>query len=222
MFLVASNELSSGACGGSIKEQFWKGIVMKLTLTNLFFFILVGTLSCPMVARAQEAKDPFAPPTRAWEQAAIHRNSVPTDFETLILASTDAEKEIAQKVIRIYEIFEEGPTNENLAPYISDEYIQHSVFLPNGRAPLAELFGFSAEQYPVAIDVHRIIVSGNYAFAHVNFRNLENDDPRDLGIAAVDMYRFDEETGLLEEHWDVLQNVPSHSPNPNGMFLLAE
>lgn len=167
-------------------------------------------------------EDPFAPPTRAWEQGSIYRNSIPQDFETLILADTDEEKEIARKVIKIYEIFAEGPTNENLAPYISDEYIQHSIFLPNGRAPLAELFGYSAEVNDPKIDIHRIIVQGNYAFAHVNFRGLDFDDPRDLGIAAVDMYRFDEETGLLEEHWDVLQNVPSHSPNPNGMFLLAE
>ncbi|MEM8870104.1 MAG: hypothetical protein AAGB10_16260 [Pseudomonadota bacterium] len=177
------------------------------------------TLTPPVVA---QENDPFAPPTRAWEQGAIYKNTVPTDFETHILAETEAELEIAQRVLDIYEIFVEGPTNENLAPYISDEYIQHSIFLPNGRAPLAELFGGSVEEREISIDIHRIIVSGNYAFAHVNFRNLDHDDPRDLGIAAVDMYRFDEETGLLEEHWDVLQNVPSHSPNPNTMFLLAE
>ncbi|MEL7487127.1 MAG: hypothetical protein AAGJ87_07930 [Pseudomonadota bacterium] len=195
---------------------------MRKRLRSIIPAALLWAVSSPPGAFAQDAKDPFAPPTRAWEQGAIYKNTIPKTFKTHILADTDAEREIARKVIKIYDIFVEGPTNDNLAGLISDEYIQHSIFLPNGRAPLAELFGFSAEQYPVAIDIHRIIVSGNYAFAHVNFRNLETDDPRDLGIAAVDMYRFDEETGLLEEHWDVLQNVPSHSPNPNGMFLLAE
>lgn len=185
------------------------------------------TLTVLVVGAEAQQTDPFAPPTRAWEQGAIYQNTIPESFETLILANTDEEKAIAERVIRIYEIFTEGPTNENLAPLISDEYIQHSIFLPNGRAPLAELFGMSVEERTaegakVSIDVHRIIVSGNYAFAHVNFRNLDNSDPRDLGIAAVDMYRFNAETGILEEHWDVLQNVPSHSPNPNGMFLLAE
>ena len=181
-----------------------------------------GALAQQKDATAFLSDDPFAPPTRAWEQGAIYKNKIPKDFETLILADTDEEKEIAERVLKIYEIFVEGATNENLAPYISDEYIQHSIFLPNGRPPLAALFGSSVEQRDISIDIHRIIVSGNYAFAHVNFRNLDHDDPRDLGIAAVDMYRFDEETGILEEHWDVLQNVPSHSPNPNGMFLLAE
>lgn len=186
------------------------------------FTILVAVLLAATPPVVAQENDPFAPPTRAWEQGSIYRNSVPTDFETHILAETEAELEIAQRVLDMYEIFVNGPTDENLAPYISDEYIQHSIFLPNGRAPLAELFGGSAEEREISIDIHRIIVSGNYAFAHVNFRNLDFDDPRDLGIAAVDMYRFDEETGLLEEHWDVLQNVPSHSPNPNTMFLLAE
>ena len=194
---------------------------MTPSLTTLTSSALVAFLASSNLATAQ-ANNPFAPPTRAWEQAAIHKNTIPTEFETHILAETEAELEIAQRVIKIYELFLEGPTNESLAPYISDEYIQHSIFLPNGRAPLAELFGGSVEERDISIDIHRIIVSGNYAMAHVNFRNLDHDDPRDLGIAAVDMYRFDEETGLLEEHWDVLQNVPSHSPNPNGMFLLAK
>ena len=188
-----------------------------LTLTTWAAVLLVGLSSN---AAAQE-DNPFAPPERAWQQGMIYRNTVPTGFEPLILADTPEEIAIAEKILEIYRIFENGPTNENLAPLISDEYIQHSSMLPNGRAPLAELFGRSWEQYPSAIDVHRIMVQGNYAFAHVNFRNLETDDPRDLGMAAVDIYRFDED-GILVEHWDVLQNVPAFAPNPNGMFLLAE
>jgi len=181
--------------------------------------VLVTLVALVTGAAAQD--DPFAPPERAWQQGAIYKNSVPTDFETLILADTDEEHEIARKVIEIYRIFAEGPTDENLSHLISERYIQHSVYLPNGRAPLAELFGLAAEEYPVTIDVHRVIVQDDYAFAHVNFRNLDTDDPRDMGMAAVDIYRFDED-GLLVEHWDVLQDVPAFSPNPNGMFLLAE
>ncbi|MEM9394693.1 MAG: nuclear transport factor 2 family protein [Pseudomonadota bacterium] len=181
----------------------------------------LAVVALTMGAAAQQ--DPFAPPERAWQQGAIYKNTIPTGWETLILADTEEEHEIARKVIEIYRLFEEGPTEENLAPLVSERYIQHSVFLPNGRAPLVELFGQSAEEYGdfINIDVHRVIVQDNYAFAHVNFRNLDTDNPNDLGIAAVDIYRFNDE-GLLEEHWDVLQNVPAFSPNPNGMFLLAE
>lgn len=176
-------------------------------------------IGVPLFSAASD--DPFAPPERAWQQDAIYKNTIPTGWETLVLADTEAEREIARKVIEIYRLFESGPTDENLSPLIAERYIQHSVFIPNGRAPLAELFGQSAEEYPVVIDIHRIIVQDNYAFAHVNFRNLDNENPNDLGMAAVDIYRFND-AGLLEEHWDVVQNVPAFSPNPNGMFLLAE
>lgn len=37
-------------------------------------------------------------------------------------------------------------------------------------------------------------------------------------MAAVDTYLFGAD-GRVEEHWDVLQDVPTHSANPNGMFL---
>jgi predicted SnoaL-like aldol condensation-catalyzing enzyme len=77
--------------------------------------------------------------------------------------------------------------------------------------------------------VHRIIAVGDYAWAHVNFLNLFNDDPHDTGIAGVDIYRM-EADGKAIEHWDTLQLVgnPKNSApwialnvpraNPNGMF----
>ena len=182
-----------------------------IVITFLTLTILVGGV------KAQE-RDPFAAPTRAWEQGAIYQNTIPAEFETHIIANNDADRATAQKIVDVYQLFEAGVTDETLSEFVSDRYIQHSVFLPNGRKPLAELFGRSWEQYPVAIDVHKVIVVGDWAMAHVNFRNLETDSLEDKGTAAVDMYLFDEE-GKIVEHWDVLQAVPSHSPNPNGMFV---
>lgn len=168
-------------------------------------------------ATAQQA-DPFAQPKRAWEQAPIYRNTIPTEFETHIIAATEADRATAQRIIDLYKVFETNPTIENVGEYVSDRYIQHSAMLPNGKAPLAMLFSGSVAEHPAEIDVHKVIVVGNWAMAHVNFRNLEEDSPKDKGIAAVDMYLFDKD-GKITEHWDVLQVVPSHSPNPNGMFL---
>ncbi|MEL6224829.1 MAG: hypothetical protein AAFR31_19530 [Cyanobacteria bacterium J06627_8] len=181
-------------------------VVTFLTLT-----VLVGGV------KAQE-RDPFAAPTRAWEQGAIYQNTIPRDFETHIIVNNETDRARAERIIEIYRLFETNPTNETLREFISDRYIQHSVMLPNGRQPLAELFGGSVEEYPVAIDIHKVIVVGDWAMAHVNFRNLDNDSPEDKGMAAVDMYLFNSD-GKVAEHWDSLQLVPSHSPNPNGMFV---
>ncbi|MEM0947265.1 MAG: hypothetical protein AAGB07_00105 [Pseudomonadota bacterium] len=192
---------------------------MPLRTANLMLKAGIAFVALSMGAAAQD--DPFAAPERAWQQGAIYKNTIPQGWETLILADTEEEREIADRIIEIYQVLSTNPSNETLAHLVVERYIQHSIFLPNGRVPFSELFGESAEQYPVKIDVHRIIVQDKYAFAHVNFRNLDNDDPTDLGIAAVDIYRFNDDL-LLAEHWDVLQDVPTFSPNPNGMFLLAE
>ena len=90
--------------------------------------------------------------------------------------------------------------------------------LNDGPGSLAMFFAALVAQYPVKIDVHRIMVVGNWAMAHVNFRNFDTDDPNDLGMSAIDIYTFGPDR-KLSEHWDAVQEIPSHSVNPNGMFL---
>lgn len=110
------------------------------------------------------------------------------------------------------------PSIANMRQYLADDYIQHSTTVPDGPEPIAMLFSSSVAQYPVEIDGHKVMVVGDWAMAHVNFRNLETTDPEDLGTAAVDLYLYAPD-GKVAEHWDVLQGVPTHSANPNGMFL---
>lgn len=190
---------------------------MTTKSTKLATLLLAAVFACPIGATAQDV-DPFAPPTRSQDQGFIYRNSIPKDFETHIMVNNDADRARAERIIEFYEILSTRPTIETVGEYVSDRYIQHSTQLPNGRQPLAMLFKGSVDEYPVAIDVHKVIVVGDSAMAHVNFRNLDNDDPSDMGMAAVDMYLFDSD-GKITEHWDVLQTVPSHAPNPNGMFV---
>ncbi|MEL6467716.1 MAG: ester cyclase [Pseudomonadota bacterium] len=186
-----------------------------MTLRNL---TMSAALFASALGAAAQDVDPFAPPTRSQDQGFIYRNSIPTGFETHIIVNNEADRARAERIIEFYEVLATRPTIEIVGEYVSDRYIQHSTMLPNGRQPLAMLFKGSVDEYPVAIDVHKVIVVGDSAMAHVNFRNLDNDSPEDMGMAAVDMYLFDAE-GKIAEHWDVLQLVPSHAPNPNGMFV---
>ncbi len=41
--------------------------------------------------------------------------------------------------------------------------------------------------------------------------------PGDHVYAGIDVFRLDPD-GKVVEHWDVLQVVPDHSANDNGMF----
>ena len=55
------------------------------------------------------------------------------------------------------------------------------------------LWTSSVKRYPVRLDVHKVMVVGDWAMAHVNFRNLEKRDAGDLGYTAVDMFTFNDE-----------------------------
>ncbi|MEM7668632.1 MAG: nuclear transport factor 2 family protein [Pseudomonadota bacterium] len=148
------------------------------------------------------------------------RNEIPQGFKTTIIAADDDGKARAKRIIDLYHLLATNPTIEGIKEYVSDDYIQHSPMLPDGPEGLAMFFATSVAEYPVEIDVHRVMVVGNWAMAHVNFRNLTNADPGDLGMSAVDVYTFGPD-GKLTEHWDAVQGVPSFSVNRHGMFLRA-
>src|SRR5260370_8118083 len=113
---------------------------------------------------------------------------------------------------------------------MSPAYMQHNPLSANGADAPGKFFGqITTERAKARVVVHKIIAVGDYVFAHVNFLNLFNDDPKDTGIAGVDMYKMDAD-GKAIEHWDALQFVgtPQNSapwfpptvprPNPNRMF----
>ncbi|MEL6322674.1 MAG: nuclear transport factor 2 family protein [Pseudomonadota bacterium] len=206
-----------GGCGSATptrRSNYHLGNVRHITLgAAALAFGLFSSL-----ALAQNPATPSGQPTKSSDQELTFLQSVPTNFETHIYVADEEGARRAQMIIDIYKLLETGPTIEALREDVADGYIQHSTMLPDGPQPLAMLFSSSAKQYPVAIDVHKVAVVGDFAMAHVNFRNTDTADPDDLGIAAVDMYLFGED-GKIVEHWDTLQNVPTHSANPNTMFL---
>jgi predicted SnoaL-like aldol condensation-catalyzing enzyme len=100
------------------------------------------------------------------------------------------------------------------------DYIQHNPIIPTTAKALGEFFNSVAgTRKNLRVVVHHVIASGDWAWAHVNFFNLYNDDPNDRGVAGVDIFRFNS-NGKIIEHWDVLQEVPdpAKAANPNGMF----
>ncbi|MEL6341002.1 MAG: nuclear transport factor 2 family protein [Myxococcota bacterium] len=159
-----------------------------------------------------------ARPTTSQQQKVDKVNTVPQDFETKIIAATPEDRARAQRIIEMYKMIESKPTIENWKQYVAPGYIQHNAFVPNGPEPIAMLFSASVDQYPVQIDVHKVIVVGEWAMAHVNFRRVDTAEEDDLGKAAVDIYLFRPD-GKIAEHWDVIQSVPTYSANSNGMFL---
>lgn len=192
--------------------------LMKRMTTNLPIALLIGTLLFPASSGAQTSTGETAAPMKSSAQDMSQRNFLTLDFTTEIIAVDDEGRARAQRILEMYELLATNPTIEGLSEYVVEGYVQHSPMLPNGPEGIASFFASSVAQYPVSIDVHRIIVVDDWAVAHVNFRNLDTEDPDDLGASGIDIYTFGPD-GRATEHWDAVQGVPTFSVNSNGMFL---
>lgn len=185
-------------------------------------------LKTALVVAAIAANSPYA---AAQDTSMMSTN--PANAE--IVVSVNPEDTVAKRNIEsVLGLYEQMINQKDAATatqrYLDPGYIQHNPLLPTGAEALGKAFGkFSAERENLRVVVHRIIAVDNYVWAHVNFLNLLTDDPNDTGVAAVDIYLFNED-GKVIEHWDALQlvgtpdnampwlaqNIPA--ANDNGMF----
>ncbi len=138
------------------------------------------------------------------------------------LVDTNDSRAVRNKnnVLGFYDLVIDKKKSEDVHRFMSPAYIQHNPLIANGPDALGKFFGqITKERAKARVVVHKIIAVGDYVFAHVNFLNLFNDDPKDTGIAGVDIYRMNSD-GKAIEHWDVLQEVgdPKKAAHANGMF----
>lgn len=117
------------------------------------------------------------------------------------------------RVLRMYReviiAMDASKVDEHLPPH----YIQHSSLAEPGLDALKGFLRRVREESPDARQtIHRAFVDGNHVMVHVHLVRW----PGDPGYAVVDIFRC--ENGEIVEHWDVLQEVPLESVNPNSMF----
>jgi predicted SnoaL-like aldol condensation-catalyzing enzyme len=102
---------------------------------------------------------------------------------------------------------------EKVDAHLSPDYIQHSSLAEPGLAALKAFLARVRVESPDATQtIHRAFVDADHVIVHVHVVRW----PGDRGLAVVDIFRCEE--GMIVEHWDVIQDVPSDAINPNGMF----
>lgn len=98
--------------------------------------------------------------------------------------------------------------------HLGEHYTQHNPEIADGAEGLKERIDFIREKFPeLRAEVKKIVAEGDLVITHVH-------GVRELGwpgTAIVDIFRLDA-NGKLVEHWDVMQDIPGHAENPNGMF----
>lgn len=97
--------------------------------------------------------------------------------------------------------------------YMGPWFTEHSPHGTDGVAGIKNLIEFLKNTYPNSrAEIKRAIADGDYVMLHVH----SIFEPNTLGTAVAEIFRFD--NGKVVEHWDVMQDVPAHSDNNNGMF----
>jgi predicted SnoaL-like aldol condensation-catalyzing enzyme len=101
---------------------------------------------------------------------------------------------------------------EAARPYIGPRYKQHNPLVKDYPEGLQEFIEFLKTNCPEArSEIKRIIAEDDYVVLHVHSIR----SPK-LQRAIIEIFRL--ENGQIDEHWDVIQEIPESSANPNGMF----
>ena len=97
--------------------------------------------------------------------------------------------------------------------YVGPRYKQHNPLVKDHPEGLKEFIEFLKTNYPGArSEIKRIFADGDYVILHVH--SIRSTD---VQRAIIEIFRLTED-GKIDEHWDVIQDIPTNSANPNGMF----
>lgn len=126
---------------------------------------------------------------------------------------TPEEEKNLQHVVAMFNNVLVPLDSSRVDDYISPDYIQHSQMAAPGIESLKK---FLNEMHVQSLDAEqhlkRAFVDGDHVTLHYHVIRFKGDP----GFAVIDIFRL--ENGMIIEHWDCVQEVPTDSVNPNSMF----
>ena len=122
----------------------------------------------------------------------------------------DANKELITRLLNT--AFNEKNVNA-AAELLTDGYIQHNPMAATGKKGFLEAIPGFYKMFPdLKMEIKGLIAEGDYVVAHSHYQFAKEGN----GSAVVDIFRIKD--GKVDEHWDVIQEIPSQMANDNGMF----
>jgi predicted SnoaL-like aldol condensation-catalyzing enzyme len=125
-------------------------------------------------------------------------------------SSLEANKKAVQE---FYDLIINKKDFASARKYMGDRYKQHNPLVADGPEGLKAFIEFLKTNFPEArSEIKRAFADGDYVILHVHSIR----PPNMRGRAIIEIFRL--ENGKIDEHWDVIQEIPEESANPNGMF----
>ncbi|KAH8650774.1 hypothetical protein BGZ61DRAFT_375473 [Ilyonectria robusta] len=98
-----------------------------------------------------------------------------------------------------------------LLDHVPEDYIQHNPFSLSGRDNSIKSLSFVSPD-TVNFTISRVGLDDNLAFLHARLDTVGAERPS----TVVDLFRFN--GSCIQEHWDVIQEVPENATNPLHMW----
>ncbi len=117
-------------------------------------------------------------------------------------------------VLKAFDLLFNKRDYEAAAAFWSPKYIQHSAHIGPGREGLFNLIRSAPST--LRYENQLIIAEGDYVIAHGRF----SGHGRPVPWIAADIVRF--EDGLLQEHWDVLQDEATQAESVSGIPMYGD
>jgi predicted SnoaL-like aldol condensation-catalyzing enzyme len=125
-------------------------------------------------------------------------------------SSLEANKKAVQE---FYDFVINKKDFKSASKYMGRRYKQHNPLVADGPEGLKAFIEFLKTNFPEArSEIKRVFADGDYVILHVHSIR----PPNMRGRAIIEIFRL--ENGKIDEHWDVIQEIPEESANPNGMF----
>lgn len=150
---------------------------------------------------------------------------VPAADQLALLKSADPKlARNKQFVYDFWRIVYEGGHMERAAEFMTPEYIQHNPNVESGRDKFVQTIGASRPPRPVLptskFPIIDIIAEGNKVVVMWARKVRDREHPEQTySMTWFDVFRLDDKSGLITEHWDSSERWGAGGKPPGAEFF---